>query len=43
MRKRHLCLHHCSYNLDSYLLSVDVGDEGTLEYLYMNDDAKEPS
>lgn len=42
-RKRHLCLHHRSYNLDSYLLSVDVCDEGTLDYLYMNDDAKEPS
>lgn len=42
MRKRHLCLLP-SYNLDLYLLSVDVGDEGALEYLYMNDDAKESS
>lgn len=28
--------------MDSYLLSVDVHDEGTLEYLHKSDDAKEP-
>jgi len=36
-----LSVYASHYNLDLYLLSVDVHDEGTLECMYMSKDAKE--